>query len=142
MWRLDGAREAGYAVLVEGESDCHTLWHHGVARNWKEEWAEHLDAIEKVYAVVEPDQGGATFERRLATSSVRERQYLVRLDGAKDVSDLHIQNPERFKEKLRVAFKGARRWADEVRAVAEARIRGAWEACQELGPRLTMRPVS
>jgi len=30
LWRLEGAREAGYAVLVEGESDCHTLWHHGV----------------------------------------------------------------------------------------------------------------
>jgi hypothetical protein len=139
LWRLDGAKEAGYAVLVEGESDCHTLWHHGVealgipgASNWKEEWAEHLDAIEKVYAIVEPDQGGATFEGRLATSSVRERLYLVRLDGAKDVSDLHIQDPEHFKEKLRVAFKGARRWAEEARAQAEARDRRAWQACEQL----------
>lgn len=48
LWRLEGAREAGYAVLVEGESDCHTLWHHDVealgipgASNFKEEWAEH-----------------------------------------------------------------------------------------------------
>ena len=30
LWRLDRTREAGYAVLVEGESDCHTLWHHGI----------------------------------------------------------------------------------------------------------------
>jgi hypothetical protein len=44
LWRLEGAREAGYVVLVEGESDCHTLWHHGVealgipgASNFKEE---------------------------------------------------------------------------------------------------------
>ena len=49
LWRLEGAKEAGYVVLVEGESDCHTLWHHGVeavgipgASNFKEEWAEHL----------------------------------------------------------------------------------------------------
>jgi putative DNA primase/helicase len=55
LWRLQGAREAGYAVLVEGESDCHTLWHHGVealgipgASNFKEEWAEHLQDIEKL----------------------------------------------------------------------------------------------
>ena len=30
LWRLDRAREAGYVVLVEGESDCHTLWSHDV----------------------------------------------------------------------------------------------------------------
>lgn len=28
--RLEEAREAGYVVLVEGESDCHTLWHYGI----------------------------------------------------------------------------------------------------------------
>jgi hypothetical protein len=27
--RLDRAREAGYVILVEGESDCHTLWYYG-----------------------------------------------------------------------------------------------------------------
>jgi hypothetical protein len=139
LWRLEGAREAGYVVLVEGESDCHTLWHHGVealgipgASNFKEEWAEHLEAIEKLYAVVEPDQGGAAFEERLLASSVRDRLYLVRLDGAKDVSALHIQNPERFKVKLRAACKGARTLAEEARAEAEAKDRNAWQACKEL----------
>jgi hypothetical protein len=139
LWRLEDAREAGYVVLVEGESDCHTLWHHGVealgipgASNFKEEWAEHLEDIEKIYAVVEPDQGGATFEERLSSSSVRERLYLVRLDGAKDVSDLHIQSPERFKEKLRAAFKEARNLAEEARAQAEAKDRKAWQACEQL----------
>ena len=130
-----GAREVGYTVLVEGESDCHTLWHHGAeaigipgASNFKEEWAEHLQNIEKLYAVVEPDRGGAAFEERLATSSLSERLYLVRLDGAKDVSELHIQDPERFNANLRAAFKGARRWAEEARAQAEAKDRKAWQA--------------
>jgi hypothetical protein len=139
LWRLEGAREAGYAVLVEGESDCHTLWHHGVealgipgASNFKEEWVEHLQNIEKLYAVVEPDQGGAAFEKTLSTSSLSERLYLVRLPGAKDVSDLHIQNPERFKEKLRAAFKGARSLVEEARAEEEARDREAWQACEQL----------
>jgi hypothetical protein len=30
LWRLRAAVEAGWVVLVEGESDCHTLWHHGI----------------------------------------------------------------------------------------------------------------
>src|SRR6516162_10769088 len=28
LWRLEEARRAGYLILVEGESDCWTLWHH------------------------------------------------------------------------------------------------------------------
>lgn len=87
LWRLDAAREKGYAVLVEGESDCHTLWHHeepalGVpgAANWKEERdAPHLDGIPIIYVVVEPDQGGESVLKWLATSRIRDRARLVHL---------------------------------------------------------------
>jgi hypothetical protein len=42
--RLKVARDAGFVVLVEGESDCHTLWFHdipavgvpGAPSGWKE----------------------------------------------------------------------------------------------------------
>jgi hypothetical protein len=48
-------------VLVEGESDCHTLWFHGIpalgipgAANWREERdARHLDGFETIYIIVE-----------------------------------------------------------------------------------------
>ena len=30
LWRLDLARKVGYAIRVEGESDCHTACHHGL----------------------------------------------------------------------------------------------------------------
>lgn len=30
LWRLDQTEKAGHTFLVEGESDCHTLWHHGL----------------------------------------------------------------------------------------------------------------
>ncbi len=87
LWRLKQAREAGYVFLVEGESDCHTLWYHrfpalGVpgASNWRGEWACELDGIEKVYAIVEPDQGGEAFWERLAASSLRERLYRIELE--------------------------------------------------------------
>jgi putative DNA primase/helicase len=64
---LEDARKATFVVLVEGESDCHTLWYHEIpalglpgASNWRDGWASHLDGIEKIYAVIESDQGGET----------------------------------------------------------------------------------
>jgi hypothetical protein len=139
LWRLEGAKEAGYVVLVEGESDCHTLWHHGVeavgipgASNFKEEWAEHLQDIDKLYAVVEPDEGGAALWERLAASTLREKLHRVELEGAKDPSELHLQDPEHFKENLRKAVKVARCWAEEARLEEEARDRRAWQACEQL----------
>jgi hypothetical protein len=56
LWLLDRARTAGYLVLVEGESDAHTLWRHdfpalGIpgATTWREDWAGRLDGIATVY---------------------------------------------------------------------------------------------
>src|SRR5262249_24213714 len=54
LHRLPEAQKAGQLVLVEGESDCHTLWHHGIpavgvpgASNWREERdALHFEGIE------------------------------------------------------------------------------------------------
>jgi putative DNA primase/helicase len=72
LWRLEGIRRAGYVVLVEGESDTQTLWYHKIpalgipgASNWKEAWTEHLDGIEKIYAIIEPDQGGDALREKL-----------------------------------------------------------------------------
>ena len=66
--------------------------------------------LEKVYAVVEPDEGGAALWERLAASStLRERLHRVELEGAKDPSELHLQDPGSFKENLRAAFKGTKR---------------------------------
>ena len=46
LWKLEEAREVGYAWMVEGESDSQTLWFHGQpavgipgANGWKPEWA-------------------------------------------------------------------------------------------------------
>jgi hypothetical protein len=72
---------------------------------------------------------------------LRERLHRVELEGAKDVSELHLQAPDNFKENLRAAFKRARRWTDEARAEAEARTRRAWEVCEALAqePRILDR---
>src|SRR5262249_39305195 len=78
--RLAHARAAGFIVLVEGESDAQTLWHHGVpalglpgAATWKEEWAKYLADVATLYVVHEPDHGGDALATKIGTSSVRER---------------------------------------------------------------------
>ena len=76
--RLALARERGYVVLVEGESDCHTLWSHGEpavgvpgANNWNEARdAPLLADIPAIYVVVEPDKGGDALLDKLSTSAV------------------------------------------------------------------------
>ncbi|MGI8911245.1 MAG: hypothetical protein ACR2JR_11935 [Rubrobacteraceae bacterium] len=140
LWRIGRVREAGYVALVEGESDCHTLWHRGIealgvpgAANWKEEWSACLDGVEKVYAVIEPDAGGETLRKKLTTSpALQDRLRLVELTGAKDVSELHVSDPTRFKEDLRAAFGRAVLWTDLRRAKSSAAAEESWRACEAL----------
>jgi hypothetical protein len=72
LHRLEEAHEAGYVLLVEGESDCHTAWYRGLSAvgvhgvdNWRDEWAEHLNGISKIFVVVEPDEAGKKLWRTL-----------------------------------------------------------------------------
>lgn len=98
--QLEYAQDRGYLILVEGESDCWTLWLHrfpalGIpgADMLKILASDHLDGIETVYFWREPDKGGDTFARKIRArlkeirfkGEVRE----VRIDGFKDPNDLH-----------------------------------------------------
>lgn len=139
LWRLDHAREEGYIFLVEGESDCHALWHHGLpalglpgAATWRNEWAEHLVGLEKVYAVVEPDAGGESFWERLAASPIREKLHRVEIEGAKDAADLHLQGPDTFARHLEEARGRAAAWLDLAETEAQEAAREAWAACETL----------
>jgi DNA-binding transcriptional ArsR family regulator len=134
------ARKADYVVLVEGESDCHTLWFYEIpalgipgASNWRDGWATYLDGIEKIYAVIEPDQGGDALREKLTDcEAIRERLYLLELEGHKDPSALHLAHPDEFKERFEFALEGAKPWIELERAEAEAASREAWERCQGL----------
>ena len=139
LQRLADAERSGYVVLVEGESDCHTLWSHGVpavgvpgASSWREEWADHLDAVPVVYVVVEPDAGGEAVMRWLQDSRIRERVRLVSLREATDVSELYLADPTAFPQRLREALDTATPWADAHRRLTEAHSRRAWEQCAPL----------
>lgn len=138
--RLGKVEEAGYVVLVEGESDAQTLWHHGVPAlgipgvdTWKERWSEHLEEVGKVYAVIEPDGGGETLKEKLAaTPEISEKLHLVRLGDHKDTSGLHVADPERFEVRFMAALKEATPLAEELRREREEEARKAWAACEEL----------
>jgi hypothetical protein len=92
--RLTDARQAGYIVLVEGESDAQTLWYHEIlalgipgAATWKPEWASYFDGL-SVYVWREPDSGGATFIDKIGTS-IPDARVIAAPDGRKDVSQCH-----------------------------------------------------
>jgi hypothetical protein len=139
LWLLDRIRSAGKIVLVEGESDTHTLWYHGFpalgvpgANSWKSEWSEKLDGIERIYVVVEPDAAGEGLWERLTASPLRERLYRVELDGFKDVSELHLDGPEDFVVRFEQALVKATSFMDIAETEAQERAREAWALCEGL----------
>src|SRR5215207_6612489 len=137
---LGEARKVGYVVLVEGESDCHTLWFHEIptlgipgASNWRDGWASYLDGIEKIYAIIEPDQGGDTLREKLSgCEAIRERLHFLELGEHKDPSALHLADPDRFMERFGVALEKAKPWVELEKAEAQATAQDAWKHCSEL----------
>jgi len=72
LHKLEEAEKTGYVLLVEGESDCHVAWYRGLPAvgvpgvdNWRNEWAEHLNGIPKIFVVIEPDEAGKKLWRTL-----------------------------------------------------------------------------
>ena len=124
--RLGDARKAGFVVLVEGESDCHTLWRHGLpglGLPGNTQWSEGRDApvlagIPTIYVVVEPDRGGETMRKRFAGSSILPRVRVMRL-LVKDASALHLSvddDPERFRTTFQAALDVAEPYDGAVKA--------------------------
>ncbi len=139
LWRMEAIRKAGYVVLVEGESDAQTLWYHGIsalgipgANNWKPEWSEHLEGIERIYVVIEPDQGGDKLREKLSASSLRDRLHVVDLGEHKDASGLYLSDRKRFKENLSRALAFAVPLLELERQEAAEKAREAWAECGEL----------
>jgi hypothetical protein len=119
QWRLDAANKVGFLLLVEGESDCWTLWHHGLpalglpgSGTAKTLLREHVEGVEKIYVHHEPDRGGEMFvagvRGRLAELGFKGKVYQLQMsDGIKDPADLHTAAPDDFKVKLERAIRTA-----------------------------------
>jgi len=140
LWRLDKAQQAGFVVLVEGESDCHTLWYHNIpalgipgATTWRDERdAVYLDGIEKIYVIIEPDEGGTALRKRLERSPFRERLNFVSLAPHKDPSSLYLHDPEGFQDTFTAALNTAIPWKEAAKAEAQQSKDEAWEQCRTL----------
>jgi len=139
LWKLEEAREKEHVIAVEGESDTQTLWHHGFpavgipgASSWKSEWAAHLEGIERVYVVVEPDAAGENLWERMTASPLREQLYRIELNDFKDVSEMHLDSPERFSDRLGVELASATSYMDIAESEAKAAKREAWAKCEGL----------
>src|SRR5208337_2502705 len=138
LYGLDRLKEGGDPLfLVEGESDCHTLWFRGRAALGAPGAATFRPARDDVFlegrrmiALVEPDQGGEALLQRLMQSSHKDRIAAARLSGFKDVSELHIHEPERFDEILNAAVEEAEPLA-QVHAAPAARPRRRRAAADE-----------
>jgi hypothetical protein len=139
LWKLREAREAGYAWMVEGESDWQTLCYHeepavGIpgANGWRAEWAADLEGIDRLYFVVEDEAGEQCWRKLTQTPEIRDRLYRVELEGVKDVSELHKHDHDGFKERMRVAREGSRAWLDIAETEEQERTREALASCREL----------
>jgi hypothetical protein len=137
--RIESAREAGRVSLVEGESDSQTLWYHGEpalglpgAANWKPEWVSQFEGIETIHVVIEPDKGGAAVLNWVANSPIRHRVRLVRLKGAKDPSELHLEDPKGFRKAWKQALADSQPWSEYERLTAEAKAKEFWVHCKNL----------
>lgn len=101
-------------ILVEGESDAHTLWFHGfdaVACPGAANYSPARDDTElegfELVAFVEPDKGGEALVKQLAKSKHAGRIKLARLPMEfKDASAVHLKAPERFAEIVEAAIAG------------------------------------
>ncbi len=116
QWFMPRIRELKYVVIVEGESDCWTLWHHGypamglpgAAQAGKLQPA-HVAGLEKIFVFIEPDKGGVTFSKkvpaRLKELGFEGAVYRVFLDDYKDPNDLHRKvDADEFKRIFQAAL--------------------------------------
>ncbi len=119
LWRLRDAEKQGRLIIVEGESDCWTLWHHGFAAlgipgasMTKTLQAEHLAQVKKIYVIKEPDQGGDAFvpgiAGKLKEMSWEGEAFVVSMsDGIKDPNDFHKVHGAAFPEKFQTLLDAA-----------------------------------
>lgn len=140
--QLDQAKRKGFVVVVEGESDCHTLWYHkfpaiGIpgATNWKEERdAKHFEGIETIYLVIEPDKGGETLFNAFKTSSLADRMKIVQLKNYKDPSDMYMSmsSSKEFKKLMEKKLESAWSFNSYLEMERKKERKKLWNECMEI----------
>ena len=96
-------------ILVEGSSDCWTLWFYGYcalglpgATTAKIFNAKHLAGVKTIYVWQEPDRGGELFvsgiQKRLYEIGFLGKAKVIKQDIHKDPSEIHIKDGKDFKK--------------------------------------------
>jgi len=109
-----------HVTLVEGESDCWTLWHHeepalGIPGAGNAKKIENIDILftSRVYIFQEPDDAGQKFVgdviERLKALDYEGQVYIIdaKEAGFDDLSDLHIKEKDNFKDRWEAAKENA-----------------------------------
>ena len=121
LWKIQKAKALGRVILVEGESDCHSLWSHGVeeaigvpgAAVFHKDWVDKLEGLD-IYIHHEGDSEGDIFFKIICQNLVekghkgRVFQIQCRDVGQKDPSEIHIESPDGFRKKWDKVMKGAK----------------------------------
>lgn len=138
-WKLSRIRDAGYAAIVEGESDSQSMWYMGIstlgvpgASMFKPHMAGMLQDL-RIYIHQEQDRGGETFMKKML-SGLREGGFLGEvyrwscgaIKGCKDPSDVYMKfGKEEAAKKILKLIKGAEKIdLDEPEEIPEA-VKGA-----------------
>ncbi len=121
-WRIkEMAEKHDYMVLVEGESDSWTLWHHDLpaigvpgADMGKLVAVGHVKPFDSVYIWKEHGRSGETFlksvPRRLAKLEYQGKVFMIRSPEYDDPNDLHkatMDKPGAFLEKWQKILEAA-----------------------------------
>lgn len=138
-WKLSQIRDAGYAAIVEGESDSQSMWYMGIstlgvpgASMFKPHMAGKLQDL-RIYIHQEQDRGGETFMKKML-SGLREGGFLGEvyrwscgaIKGCKDPSDVYMKfGKEEAAKKILKLIQGAEKIdLDEPEEIPEA-VKGA-----------------
>ena len=138
-WKLSRIRDAGYAAIVEGESDSQSMWYMGIstlgvpgASMFKPHMARMLQDL-RIYIHQEQDRGGETFMKKML-SGLREGGFLGEvyrwscgaIKGCKDPSDVYMKfGKEEAAKKILKLIQGAEKIdLDEPEEIPEA-VKGA-----------------
>lgn len=116
--RLSIARDKGYIIIVEGESDCWACWLNdvpalGVPGSTTAKCIELVDVngIENVYVYMENDAAGREFpskvKKRLVGVGYKGVVKSIRLDNFKDLNDAIKDFPSMFTKRVEGAIEKA-----------------------------------
>lgn len=120
----------GLMWIVEGESDCWTMWLNGIpaigipgVQQATKLAIDHLEGVNEVAVVEEPDDAGHRFPHLVANHlydcGFKGKVYAVPL-SAKDPRALWLEKGEGFVEALRADFKANRRLVEKPPGPAPA----------------------